>query len=46
MGLILPLGCIKADIGSNVASDSPYPSERGRNFQPCLYLWRAIPATT
>ena len=46
MGLILPSGCIKAEIGYQVASDSPYPSHRVRNFQPCFYSLRAIPATT
>ena len=46
MGLILPSGCIKADMGSQVASDSPYPSHRVGKFKPCFYLWQAIPATT
>ena len=46
MGLILPSGCMKADIDFQVASDNPEPSHRVRNFQPCFYLWRAIPATT
>ena len=40
MGLIVPSGCIKADMGSQVASDSRLLSGGVRNFQPCLYLWR------
>ena len=40
MGLVLPSGCMKADMGSQVASDSPYPSQRVKNFQPCLYFCR------
>ena len=45
MGLILPTGYIKADMGSEVASDGPYPPRRVRNSQSCLYSWRIIPAT-
>ena len=38
MGLILPSGCIKADMGSQVASDSPKLSHRVSNFSALFIL--------
>ena len=45
MGFIVLSGHVTADLGSQDASDNPYLSHKAGIFQPCLYFWRAIPAT-
>ena len=41
MGLVPPSGWMKAKMGSQVASETPQPSQMLRNLQPCVYLWLA-----